>query len=632
MGLTIPDLDDKTFEEIVQEAIALIPRFAPQWTDHNIHDPGITFIELFAWLAEMQMYQLNRVTEHNYQAFFQLLGHSPLDIQPAVVDITFDNVPKEKILEAGAQIIPSTKETIIFETQEDFVLVPSKIKAIYTEISSRKIDHTATNDMTDIYFSPFGEPVKTDAVLFLGLDDLPYQNNALQVSFYLFEENQELLTIPVSDPPEITPSAELLWEFLYQDEWHDLPVERDGTQSLLTSGRILFQIPDLMQRKNGLFWIRCRIAEGNFEYPPRINRILLNTISAMQIETIFNEELGEGLGIPGQKVLLNKAPVLTRNPAISPLIQVEKSVDEWEDWIKVADFTTSNETDRHYRIDMKTGEIVFGNGLNGCIPQPGQRIRAYSYQTSLAEKGNLPARLQWRIKENGFESFLGKNNSRASGGKAAEKTEDTVQRVRNDFNTRHRAITSDDYETLALATPGIRVARAKALPNYHPDYPCNSIPGAVTVIVLPFSWKNTQPTVPGNAFLATVLEHLDAHRLITTDLHVIAPVFVGISVSCKIYLKRKSSPSGVEQRVTDKLEAFLDPITGGPDKKGWRFGRSVYSSEIYQLIDLVEGVENVTNVILSSDDVTAENKNLIKIPLNGLVFSGTHSLELISRD
>jgi hypothetical protein len=49
--------------DLVQEARALIPRRAPAWTDHNVHDPGITFIELFAWLVEMQLYQLNRVGE-----------------------------------------------------------------------------------------------------------------------------------------------------------------------------------------------------------------------------------------------------------------------------------------------------------------------------------------------------------------------------------------------------------------------------------------------------------------------------------------------------------------------------------------------------------------------------------------
>ena len=74
MPLDIPNLDDRRWADLVEEARALIPRVAPRWTDHNAHDPGITFIELFAWLAEMQLYQLNRVGERHREAFARLAG------------------------------------------------------------------------------------------------------------------------------------------------------------------------------------------------------------------------------------------------------------------------------------------------------------------------------------------------------------------------------------------------------------------------------------------------------------------------------------------------------------------------------------------------------------------------------
>jgi predicted phage baseplate assembly protein len=103
MGMPIPDLDDKTFAQLVEEACALIPRHAPQWTDHNIHDPGITFIDLFAWLAEMMIYRLNRVTAAHYKKFLQLLGIYPFDARHSRVDITFDNVYSEKTIKTGTQ-------------------------------------------------------------------------------------------------------------------------------------------------------------------------------------------------------------------------------------------------------------------------------------------------------------------------------------------------------------------------------------------------------------------------------------------------------------------------------------------------------------------------------------------------
>ena len=74
MPLTLPDLDDRGFDDLVAEALALIPSLAPAWTDHNPTDPGITLVELFAYLSEALIYRLNRVTDANTLAFLKLLN------------------------------------------------------------------------------------------------------------------------------------------------------------------------------------------------------------------------------------------------------------------------------------------------------------------------------------------------------------------------------------------------------------------------------------------------------------------------------------------------------------------------------------------------------------------------------
>ena len=73
MPITLPNLDDRRYADLVEEARALIPTYAPEWTDHNESDPGITLIELFAYLSEMLIYRLNRVTDANRYAFLKLL-------------------------------------------------------------------------------------------------------------------------------------------------------------------------------------------------------------------------------------------------------------------------------------------------------------------------------------------------------------------------------------------------------------------------------------------------------------------------------------------------------------------------------------------------------------------------------
>ncbi len=73
MPLPLPNLDDRDFEQLAAEARALIPRNFPAWTDHNESDPGITLLELFAFLAESAIYQTNRVPERSLRRFADLV-------------------------------------------------------------------------------------------------------------------------------------------------------------------------------------------------------------------------------------------------------------------------------------------------------------------------------------------------------------------------------------------------------------------------------------------------------------------------------------------------------------------------------------------------------------------------------
>ena len=818
MGLPVPELDDKTFDELVNEARARIARYAREWTDHNVHDPGITFIELFAWLAEMQIYQLNRVTDENYRKFLKLVGLYPFDAQPAKVDITFENVTGEKTIEVGTQVITEVGgERIVFETEEDFTLIPVVLKKVITAYDSQTIDNTSANEKGDVYFAAFGEKAPVGATLKLGFEYLfslkpeyrrylkegavsnelskafednqqPLTSNArltqrdekkwtitdgmkeyriedsgtklniygpllekkeLHITFALFEEDLPSPGSHGDEPAQVYPSASVVWEYWNGKKWNERTMKKDTTLALTRSGRIVFTGPSDMDKKDDLYWIRCRLKEECYEIVPQINRISLTTISAVQVETI-NEKVGEGLGIPEQKVQLKKKPVIKKvlfsvgdvldwcgllqqikdqvwsgkpSPGkriwslfdratqilinqwkgdqepddalkygtIKALNKVLESRDlyeinsfkdiklaeefkrllvrrldiasdaevkalnrflieaayadkiakstfairirrengEWEDWYEVDDFESSGPDDPHYMFDPEEGEITFGNGLNGRVPLESQKIRA-SYKTTLGAKGNTPEGQKWWINNEGFEGIPGKNQKAATGGKDAEAIEKAKARARKDFREHYRAITSEDYEQLALSTPGLRVARAKAIPNYNPDYPCIAIPGTVTVVVFPHTSEGTVKPDPGEGFIQTILNHLEKHRLVTTDVHVIKPEYVKVSVKCKVHVNKRSSPTEVKKRVKDALNSFLAPLKGGPERNGWPFGRSVFPSEIYQIIDKVEGVDYATGISITAEGYQKEGGgDAIKIPPIALVFSGDHEVEII---
>src|SRR2546421_12507598 len=92
MTLPVPNLDDRSWKQIVDEAVRLLPRYCPEWTNHNASDPGITLVELTAWMTELILYRLNRVPEKNYLAFLDLIGVRLRSPGPAHTLLAFDLV------------------------------------------------------------------------------------------------------------------------------------------------------------------------------------------------------------------------------------------------------------------------------------------------------------------------------------------------------------------------------------------------------------------------------------------------------------------------------------------------------------------------------------------------------------
>lgn len=747
MGLPIPDLDDKNFNDMVEEARILISRYAPEWTDHNVHDPGITFVELFAWLAEMQIYQMNRVTENNCRKFLKLVGRYPYTARPSRVEITFDNVTDKKNIEAGSQIPAKVDgDEVVFETEEDYTLIPVNFKSIITSYNSKTIDNTRANETDNIYFAAFGENGAKGAEFRLEFTS-PLPKLSFKIIFHLFEK--DLKPAGGNKQSQIIPPVHLEWEYLSGEKWISFIVNEDTTQDLTRSGGIIFAWPpDIGTDTKDISIMRCCIMDGQYEIAPLIDRILLNTIQTVQTETIRNDFLGESTGLPDQSVFLDKKPIIVTpffdlsllrmrdilniqsllqrikyqaqseknspgkricsrfdqdiqvminnwdssqmpDPILKsatlqalnevledrnlydadsfneirlsdkvkrligrldiitdsdikilnrllikaaypdiitvgrPIIQVMGDDSKYETWIEVEDFESSGPEDPHYTVDPQKGEITFGNGLNGSIPFKEHEIRALFYQTTLGSKGNINNEQKFL-----FEGIPGENLQDAAGGMDAQSLNDATSRARRDCRTIYRAITSNDYEYLALSTPGLRVARAKTIPNYDPEYPCISIPGSVTVVVVPYARAVTGNPTPGYGFIQTVRDHLDKYRLITTDIHVIKPEYIRIHVKCKIRIQKYSSETKVEERVIKALDDFLLPLSREQDKKEWPFGRAVYPSEIYQKIDEIEGVDYTTDVFIRTDEEPYQ-KSAITIPESGLVFSGKHEIEFI---
>lgn len=95
MSIPLPNLDDRTYAELVAEAQNLLPSLAPAWTNYNAADPGIVLVELLAWLTEMELFRTNEIPPETYQAFLHLLGDSRT---PALRGAVLDEAIHETIV------------------------------------------------------------------------------------------------------------------------------------------------------------------------------------------------------------------------------------------------------------------------------------------------------------------------------------------------------------------------------------------------------------------------------------------------------------------------------------------------------------------------------------------------------
>jgi hypothetical protein len=185
----------------------------------------------------------------------------------------------------------------------------------------------------------------------------------------------------------------------------------------------------------------------------------------------------------------------------------------------------------------------------------------------------------------------------------------TIAELRQPF----RAVTAEDFVTLiltqltaAMASPqtphvwqsSAPVQRVRCLPgrNLEAANPTQPAAGHISVVLL-----LADTSAPVQADLDYVKnQFLEPRRLVTTRVHVVRPRYVNVGVTATLYLRSDTVVSTVENGVADALLRYLDPFTGGANRDGWPFGSRLFTSEIYTLLALVDGVEAVDGVSLSA--------------------------------
>jgi hypothetical protein len=491
MPIPLPNLDDRTFADLTAEMRGLIPRYAREWTNHNPSDPGITILELLAWLAEMVIYRLNRIPDRSYLVFLMLLGIEPSGPR---VEVTFELHIAKEALPEGFEVPRGTRLAAI------------------DEVSGEEI---------------------------------------------LFET-----LAPVS--------------------------ARDGRWD-----------------EEGQFWVFKAAA--------------VNTIE------VEGELIGTSEGTSNQEFPLQHLPVFLnpedpadgRNPAIVGKKPGAADVV----WNYRRDLLDARPVDQVFTVDQLAGLVQFGEGESGrgLIPTEGTKLLC-SYRKLGGTKGNVGAGKIILLKDDLTDVDKTKirvtNELPAAGGVDAEALEELLTRGLQRIQESYRAVSAEDFESLALRAAPWRIARVKAVFDQNLDRSTPTGEGHVSLILLPDrSYLGTAsscsdvraalmlPKIRG--LQQDILAFLEDRRLITTVVHAVSPDFTEVSLEIAVQASPGRNPADLHMTVEQAVTKFLDPYEGGEKGGGWPFGRSIYRSELCQLIEGIDGVDHLEQMKMNGDAIVS---------------------------
>jgi hypothetical protein len=356
MALPIPILDDKTWQQLSLDARGIIPPVSPQWTDFNVHDPGITFLELFAWLAEIQQYRLNRTSLLSFDRMLAIAGVTRAGLQPATVDIEID-APKSAPLPANSFVVAVGKEDLPFATLHDTFLTGTRMQKVVTNSGGVDTVQTLAEIADGAFFEAFGAQPQPGDSMRIGFSS--WFENQVRVTFTLYEDDLPPRIPVASRASGVVPSAVIRWDYLAgSGTWQSLPLSRDGTLGFSQSGEIVAAVSGPAQKFKDLYWIRATLDSGSFEIAPRIARIRVNVVRARQVKLTVNEDLGPGLGTPDQVVRLTQTQLLL------------------DDCIPVGPF--------------EAGEVLDWNAMITRLAHPPDAMVAYIASKLTATTGDIP--------------------------------------------------------------------------------------------------------------------------------------------------------------------------------------------------------------------------------------------------
>lgn len=415
MPLPTPTLDDRRFQDLVDEAKRALQQRVPAWTDHNVHDPGVTLIELFAWMTDQLLYGLDRVPDRLHVRFLELIGVRLLPPSAArVAQTLWLSAPQESpvLVPAGTEVATprvGIDDPVIFSTEVALEITACALATARSVlVDGAEHAHTAALGAGAPFAAFAPVPAPGDALLVGLTAAVPSLAVALA-----FDCRVEGVGVDPRDPP-------LVWEAWTPaaagGPWTACEVDRDDTGGLNRPGDVVLHVPPghavsvVGGQRAG--WLRARVlaaAAGQPAYSttPTVHGLSAATVGgtteALDGRLVRGEVLGTSDGVPGQVFPLERTPVVAGSGLVLEVSAGpghpgeddgdSSSAHGWQTWTQVEDHGGSGGDDPHFLVDHVAGEVVLGPAVResdgrlvryGRVPAPGAVLRLREYRTGAA--------------------------------------------------------------------------------------------------------------------------------------------------------------------------------------------------------------------------------------------------------
>lgn len=278
-------LNDQTFDDIVETAVKGIARFDTDWNNLQAADPGMTLVDLFAWLKAIQHEYMSVILPDSQRRFLSLLdirqrrprgASALLELAGARQDT---HIPAETKWMAG---------DMAFENPESATAFAAALTGVRfrgpggtAEISAEQLDG---NRLFPVFpgLGPEPEQQPTGEMTLLFDQPIPVDT---PFSLHFSVAGHKRRT-PVGEEP-FHPLAELAWEVWTGESWQEAVCLRDNTHAFLFSGLVTLRHAGKMVPMEGGYALRARLLRDDYDLPPQLNNIRFNVLEVRQQDTLI---------------------------------------------------------------------------------------------------------------------------------------------------------------------------------------------------------------------------------------------------------------------------------------------------------------------------------------------------------